>query len=340
MDIVPELVAKETKVQYFLYADNNDPSLAAKRIALYWKYRKVYFGERWMLPMVQTGTGALSWEDVEYLRCGYCVPLQTATGRTFFLVDIARFNRPRDLDKHFRYLFYLGTILEGKLLRTKGATTIKVVTSSPRGMTLPDGEGWQRIRTGLPMKIEKVLVGELTEIGRERYTEYLSYQASMVAEHNTGSTSYRLRADSPERLLSLFREHNVPPEFLPPPLGGTYNYSQFSTWVHQRVTLEETASSAPFVQFLMSMNHTSNDTERGSSLLVSLTKKHHSMDQNARNAMYMRRSLQQRQLMEICLDSQAKLLERQNRTLRRQNQSLEDALASALEIVSTLSPAT
>ena len=45
---------------------------AARRRCRYWKARKQVFGEeRWLLPLTQTGQGALSPSDVEILRSGF-----------------------------------------------------------------------------------------------------------------------------------------------------------------------------------------------------------------------------------------------------------------------------
>ena len=68
VDVFPALVADETPPAIFLQTEDFDPIKAATRLALYWKYRQQVFGERWLLPMNQTGAGALSAEDVEVLR--------------------------------------------------------------------------------------------------------------------------------------------------------------------------------------------------------------------------------------------------------------------------------
>ena len=57
LEVIPNLVCKETRIADFLEVDQNDPRQAATRLALYWKSRKELFGERWLLPMTQTGTG-------------------------------------------------------------------------------------------------------------------------------------------------------------------------------------------------------------------------------------------------------------------------------------------
>lgn len=47
-DVVPSIVASETPFLPFLRTDRFEPQAAAKRLALYWKKRKKYFGDRWL----------------------------------------------------------------------------------------------------------------------------------------------------------------------------------------------------------------------------------------------------------------------------------------------------
>ena len=50
---VPELVKSESPPSKFLRTENFHVLRAAKRITLYWKTRKEFFGRRWLLPMNQ-----------------------------------------------------------------------------------------------------------------------------------------------------------------------------------------------------------------------------------------------------------------------------------------------
>jgi hypothetical protein len=69
-ETVPDLVTTETDPRKFLQVSNGNVQKAAETIAFYWMYREHCFGERWLLPMTQTGTGCLSREDIEGLRSG------------------------------------------------------------------------------------------------------------------------------------------------------------------------------------------------------------------------------------------------------------------------------
>ena len=86
-EIVPNLVLSETPIITFLRRDDYDPEKAAKRLVLNWKYRKELFGERWLLPMVQTGRGALTVHDIDTFGragCNYTLlgPMNCFASRT------------------------------------------------------------------------------------------------------------------------------------------------------------------------------------------------------------------------------------------------------------------
>ena len=53
VEVVPALVQRETPCETFLRVEQYDPTRAATRLAMYWKGRKILFGERWLLPMNQ-----------------------------------------------------------------------------------------------------------------------------------------------------------------------------------------------------------------------------------------------------------------------------------------------
>ena len=59
MEMAPDIVATESPIKIFLETEKYDPHKAAIRLCTYWKTRRNLFGDRWVLPMNQTGRGAL-----------------------------------------------------------------------------------------------------------------------------------------------------------------------------------------------------------------------------------------------------------------------------------------
>ena len=126
----PELVSRETQFIDFLKTDFFDASKAALRLARYWKFRKQLFEERWLLPMDQTGRGAMSPDDIFALRSGYVVvhlrPQQQ--GGAILLVDMARLPVPGG-DVTRRCLMYLATIFAHAFSQPEGVTVVYAISS-------------------------------------------------------------------------------------------------------------------------------------------------------------------------------------------------------------------
>ena len=89
LEVIPEIVRKESRIEDFLRITKNNPQQAATRLAKYWKTRKEIFGERWLLPMTQSGSGALSQEDINILRSGFCKVVRSATHGTVYINDFS-----------------------------------------------------------------------------------------------------------------------------------------------------------------------------------------------------------------------------------------------------------
>ena len=89
-----------------LYAEGFDPVKATHRLALYWKHRKAVFGDRWLLPMTQTGTGALTRKAAEIVQSGF-MALMSPT--PVCVMDTSRLSRPLD-NELAACIFYFGTI--------------------------------------------------------------------------------------------------------------------------------------------------------------------------------------------------------------------------------------
>lgn len=88
--MVPHLVQSETPILYFLRSQQWDPHTAANRLVKFWKYRQDFFGERYLLPMVQTGRGALEEADIKLLRLGLGFMVGPCNGTLCLVVNLSR----------------------------------------------------------------------------------------------------------------------------------------------------------------------------------------------------------------------------------------------------------
>ena len=88
----PHLVQLESNFDRYLRFDNFDPWAAARRIVDYWQARVEVFGEeRAFRPLVLSGEGALTPDDVAVLETGnFMVLAPDMKGRPVLLYDRAR----------------------------------------------------------------------------------------------------------------------------------------------------------------------------------------------------------------------------------------------------------
>lgn len=102
----PHLIALESPLRRYWQLES-DPREAARRLCAYWHQRKLCFGSRACLPMVQTGKGTMSPEDVELLASGFCMLLPPDRhGRVVLLHDRSRLTN-LDAERRIRCIFYL-----------------------------------------------------------------------------------------------------------------------------------------------------------------------------------------------------------------------------------------
>ena len=137
-----------------------DPDRAAKRLAMYWKYRKEIFGDRWLLPMTQTGNGALSDQDILFLRTGYTMVIKRPSGGPVCLIDLSRVTEWPEGHMNTRITFYLATVMTDVGFQVDGVTIIKLVTSAPRPPIDINPEGWNMCREALPLRLKCLVVAQ------------------------------------------------------------------------------------------------------------------------------------------------------------------------------------
>ena len=139
IEIVPDLVQTETDRIKFLRAEGFDTIKATRRLALYWKHRKTVFGDRWLLPMTQTGTGALTKKEIEIVQSGYMALISPSP---VCIIDSSRLTKPPLEDELAACMFYFGTISSNEQTQTAGATLLHVVTGRGHQNLSTDQDCW------------------------------------------------------------------------------------------------------------------------------------------------------------------------------------------------------
>lgn len=222
------LVANESKFLDFLRTDNMDPDKAAVRIAMYWKYRKQIFEDRWLLPMTQTGHGALSEQDILYLRTGYTTPIERPSGGPLCLVDMSRVPQFVPGRTNTRIVFYFATVMTDEGFQLDGLTIVQIVTSAPRPAVDTDPEGWKMFREALPLRVKRLIVAQSYEQWKDALIDWLGYQVSLSAGFKTRHHPYLIRGDSIASVAGQMQTMGIDRRYIPRSHGGEFDYSAFA----------------------------------------------------------------------------------------------------------------
>lgn len=329
-EIVPEIVECESKFMDFLRCENMDPFKAAKRVAAYWKCRKILFAERWLLPMNQTGTGTLSMEDIEILRMGSRVIFRRLGQGFFAIVDESRLTRPPG-NSIFRLMLYMAIPFCDEATQIEGTTVVHIVNSQPRQPPNLDRIMFDLVKAGLPTTLKAYHVVQAYEEGRNEYMDFLGFKEAKIAQFRVRADPNLVVADSVHGTWTKLNSLGFKQEHLPRCVGGTYDYSQFAEWTRARISVEDMMSSTP----LMANRLTVVSTRRVDAPIRRRSGSGGETQEEVRlrNAIKSRRSYHRRKLEEFSLREHQRVWEIRNEPIRKQNALLEGMLAQGQAIV-------
>eukprot|EP00977_Amphora_coffeiformis_P006651 scaffold1450_cov170-Amphora_coffeaeformis.AAC.5 len=334
-EIIPDIVATETKFIDFLRCESMDPVKAAVRLSMYWKGRKILFSERWLLPMNQTGTGALSMKDIEVLRAGSHVIFNRPGQGFFSVVDESRLQRPTG-NTIFRIIYYMCIPFCDEETQRQGTTVLHVVNSKPRPDPNLDRIMYDLVRAGIPMKLRAFHVVQAYEEGKNECLDFLGYKETSVTGFRLRIYPDRIASDSMIGTLRMLESMGFKREHLPRCLGGDYDHKQYDEWVRTRISIEDMMSSIPLTANRLSL------TTPGYRIDAPVRRRRNSGSTNAtsssvdendrqRNALKSRRSYHRTRLVQFSLREHQRVWEMRNAPLREETVRLESLLAQAHE---------
>eukprot|EP00977_Amphora_coffeiformis_P027972 scaffold34676_cov176-Amphora_coffeaeformis.AAC.1 len=199
--------------------------------------------------MNQTGSGALSRDDVEILRSGYIVIVPRPSGGILALFDESKLQRAAD-DSKLRVIFYFSSLYSE--YAAFGKTIIHVVTSAKRPELDLDTQEWQIRKKAMPgsgLVQPKTIVAQAYEEGKQELIDYLAYRTLSIEEFKTQMRPQRIAGNSVRNTLTLLEELGLERSLLPRCLGGDFDYSQFDEWIRVRLSIEGGMSAAPLHHF-------------------------------------------------------------------------------------------
>jgi hypothetical protein len=328
---VPYLVATESNPTSFLRCEKFNATAAAERLIKYWDARCEIFGDRAFLPMVQTGTGALSQDDMVVLKTGSVVILPNhESGRVVMYLDRSKLldQSKRSSDSRLRCIFYiLSVVSENAKSQTDGFIMLGVV-ATPRCSDPIDIEVARKITAVLKevmparMGTNHLLICPAKAKEGNLLHLLIANTVSVVQENFV----FHFDGDS-TIILSDMQRHGFMEGDLPPTFGGSWKFTEFADYQKKRRRYER--------KRLTSQSRKSN--EPADSAKLSPLKAPPSIMQGSEkkerkrklNAIHSRHKRERRQTEFGDLEDQRQELEGERLALNEEAEHLEGLITSA-----------
>lgn len=352
MDFAPAMVEIETPPTSFLRTDDYDPDKAACRLAFYWHHRKLVFGSRWLLPMTQTGRGALTSEDVAVIRKGLVLMVRSENREPVILCDYSRVAgvyETKDTAKLWdglmdRLSMYWGTVLSDEAAQ-RGTKMVQILTSAKRRFLAPRPDCWKMIRTALPLKITKFIVAQAYEPYKECLFDFTRPALVRVGKLQWRKSPHVIRGDSVADTLHKLNQQGLSTSIIPQVLGGHCDYNQeLHNWIGKRLEIESVAGTcraAVPIELIAATRSNSRRLCAGSSTRKPLLSSPNQGTANdpqtmkrKRRAVYSRRCYHRRKLAIVSGQDQVRDLQATNDKLRAENHKLQMLLDQARFVMS------
>jgi hypothetical protein len=329
---VPSLVATESNPIVFLRCEKFNATAAAQRLIKYWDVRCEIFGDRAFLPMVQTGTGALSRDDVVVLKTGSVAILPNhESGRVVMYLDRTKLldQSKSSLEARLRCMFYvLSVVSESAKAQTDNFIMLGVVATP---------------RCSDPMKIEmaRKCTALLKEVMPARMgTNHLLVSPAKSKEGdllqpliaNTVSVvqeSFVFHFDGESSIiLSDMQRHGFMEGELPPTFGGTWKFTEFAEWQKERRRSERE-------RFPSESHEISDSTKLSPSKMPPTIMQGAEKKERKRklNAIHSRHKRERRQTEFEDLEDERRRVEKERVALNQETERLETLIASAQQQV-------
>jgi hypothetical protein len=332
---VPYLVATESNPIVFLRCEKFNATAAAHRLTKYWDARCEIFGDRAFLPMVQTGTGALSRDDMVVLKTGSVVVLPNhELGRVVIYLDRSKLldQSKHSSDSRLRCIFYvLSVVSESAKSQTDGFIMLGVVATP-------------RCSDPVDMDVARKTAVVLKEVMPTRMgTNHLLVCPSKAKEGNllhlliANAVSvmqenfvFHFDGDS-TIILSDMQRHGFMEGDLPPTFGGSWKFTAFAEWQKKRRRYER--------KRLTSQSSESNEPADSAKLSPLKTPPFIMQGEEKKerkrklNAIHSRHKRERRQTEAGDLEDQRQELERERVALNEEAERLEGLITSAQQQV-------
>jgi hypothetical protein len=227
----PELVQSESHPVNFLVVEDYNPWSAAKRLTLYWKYRKQVFGEpRWLKQIDLSGNGALTPKDVENIRQG-CVALRTYSDAIVVLTDFTKAPNDHGGDSSFpsrASFFVAATIFRGTShppIERQRIAFLHTVAPQLFLRRSSKGRAFEVARQALPLRVLKIflLSRKSHSFLDQSIVKTCFSMMRTVAEFFVGELTEFITEDCKEEAFGKLCRFGIPVHCIPTFLNGTWD---------------------------------------------------------------------------------------------------------------------
>ena len=230
--IAPHLFECELNAIGFLRYNNFNPWAAARRMANYWKYRKQFFRDRWLMPLaLSSHYGALYQVDIDLLRTGYvvvhdeCMVLDFE--RILKFVFETTYSEQDIEDARVRLQFYIMTLCFDENSQRHGKKVLVPIA----GTTF--GKSWKIVDKIWPSK-KLFLTGSYMVLFKQRMKDsfycFVVRFFERVCRHVFKKEPVFITASSKEEMLLKILEVGFPLHVIPEKLGGPWRDADTQKW--------------------------------------------------------------------------------------------------------------
>ena len=246
MQKCPDLVDTESDPIQFVRCCQYDILEAAKRLCRYWTERLKLFGsQRAFLPLVLTGTGALTPEDVHTIFAGYPTILpETNTGRKVVLDDRNNWTQTATDENKLRAWFYAMCIVCKDILSQMDGLLIGLaVLVTPRSRCEFDWEFAHRL-SHLGSKVFPVRpCGHFVSIPIRRKHHLIATASKAVVElcrywYKDPKMYFHVESE-PNQILKELMNVGLSKRGIPMAFGGDWTTEDWYNWCQERQEWEE-----------------------------------------------------------------------------------------------------
>ena len=342
MQRAPDLFLGECRVQFFIEACDHDHQAAAKRICGYWKERKDLFGDRAFLPMLQTGDGALSPDDIIVLNAGFAVYIERRHAMGNAPCPILFHDRRRTLpsssrEANWRCCFYLLTVAsEDRQARLRGLMCmVLLITKRVSDFDQVYARRAVSFLKLMPCKVTLHCLKSLPKGGKRTLLDHVQ-TAGLNILKTFGEFSVHVE-DTPGQLVKELEQIGVPNTHLPSTIGGLWTYETFTRWCRTRASNERASNTGQKIG--SAGNGSSSDTRNDASAVSTSTVEPSSLatDKAARkrllNVMHSRQKRERRKKEMDNMKIEKDKLGVENERLKKENVLLQGLMQDAVRVV-------